>query len=1579
MQDQGEASQAATTALDPHGQFSAIFARRLPDDFKDASGRESLVAVIDEMYRFVNDRGNQELAVRVSVPTMDSHGYDSETAVVDIVIDDSPFLVDSVTAVFEEAGYSVEWDARAVIGTVRDGDGNLLEVTKARDAEHTESVQHYVLDEAPSISEQRDLEAAISRVLGDVRLAVRDFHKMEDAVDRMIQIAKGASARYSYDDISVAVRFLEWMRDLNFVFLGYREYKIIDTDAGKALVVAPETGLGILSKPGQSKYEEPVLLSDLPQPVRERYESGFLCVIAKTNGVSTVHRRARMDYVGVRHIDEAGEVVGEARMVGLFTSRALMTESAAIPILAEKLQDVMDAEDLIKGSHDHKAVIQVFNSFPKDELFSVPVEDLRKTIHGLLATERKEQVRLFVRPDLLARSVSVMVVLPRDRFNARLRKDLQALFKERFGGSAVDYQLALGEAGSARIHFTVWIDAGQVPEVSYEALEQEVIDLSRTWDDRLTATLQSVHGVGPDVVERWASALPDYYKSSTSLLVASGDLLRLESMVEADTKLAVGIQNDDQEEALTRLAVYGRDARMELSTILPVLEALGLRIVEEKKTKVKEKSGPIYIHDFGVLNRDGSPLDVEGSGPRIVDLVLAVLQGEAESDSLDRLVVSSNLTYRQVGILRAYRTYWSRVVPGFTVRYVNDTFAAHPNTAQRLVRLFETRFNPAGGEPETQAIEDEILEGLDRITSLDEDRILRSFYQLIMATVRTSAFRPDAESLSFKFYSALVPGMPQPVPLYEIFVYTRDVEGVHLRGGMVARGGLRWSTRREDYRAEVLGLMKAQMTKNTVIVPTGAKGGFVLRTIPEDGSDLRDVVKSGYITFVKGLLDLTDNLVDGRIVPPPNVRRHDGDDPYFVVAADKGTAAMSDTANAIAAEYGFWLGDAFASGGSAGYDHKALAITARGAWESVKRHFADLGTDATRQIISVAGIGDMSGDVFGNGLLQSQNFKLLAAFDHRDIFLDPDPHPHLSYEERRRLFEMPRSSWQDYDRSLISEGGGVYSRQAKKIDLSPQVREALKIEADALTPDELIRAVLVAPVDLLWNGGVGTYVKASTETHIECDDRTNDAVRVDGVDLRCWVVGEGGNLGFTQAGRIEFARKGGAINTDFIDNSGGVDCSDREVNLKILLSLAIERGELAAEERTDLIEKMTEGVVKRVLYDNFEQAQILSQEVATSAGHLEAYEDLMKTLERHKLLSRKLEGLPKLDELEDRSRDGEGLYRPELAVLLAYAKQDLTFAVVESDIPDQPDVMGVLRDYFPELAVERFGHLLWEHPLRREIVATVIANRVINDQGVTFVNRLQMETGSTRAEVVKAYRVAHSLVDAQHRWSEIERLDASSDPAIQRQLLEAIDELVEAITRWFLAQPERMPRLDDLDGARSAFRDLEASLPALVPEEKRTDLEREIMRLVAVGVPEQIAVRHVYHQELVLAPDIIQVASATGWDVNKVAELFLVVGDRYRIDWLQRQAERLVPGNRWQRWAIRSFESDLERLRRDLSEWIMASGDGMSPAEAVDSYVAQRAERHERLDRFLDMLKHDGGSDLDSLMVAARQVRALAR
>ena len=1554
-------------------EFARVSIRRIPDDYLAATPDDLVLAELRSVFDLMADRKPGTAAVRVFDPDEDSDGYDPGGTVVDIVVDDAPFLVDSVQAAIESFDHQVALDAHVVIAVERDATGELVDVGHARRGEDRESVQHYVLERALDDDQRQALEKKVGEVLEDVRLAVRDFEPMIDgATSRMIELARRGEVRYGAETVAEAVAFLEWLQEDNFVFLGYREYEVVELDGEPSIVADPDSGLGILSDVSGSRFSTPVPISSLPGGLQERYLEGFLLVVTKTNRRSTVHRPVRMDYVGIRVIGPDGSVVGEARLLGLFTSRALMTQPDSIPILRGKLTQVLEAEDLIEGSHDYRSVVRLFNSFPQSELWSMPVEAIRTAMEGLLLVESREHVRLFVSSDLLNRSISLMVVLPSDRFNATLRSRLQDYFLNRFGGTSADYQLTLGADGSARIHFTVWVD-GPIPDVPFEELQRTVIEMSRTWDDRVRDHLEGMVEDPAGLLRRWSPALPEHYKASTSLPVAAGDIRELEELFTSGDSLRVGIQNE--EDGLTRIAVYTRDGKLELSQVLPLLDDAGLRVVEEVPTSV-DSDDEVFIHDVGVVGPHGGMLDVERFGGRLVAAIEAGLRGEIETDSLNRLIAITDLTHSQVSILRVYRTYRRRVGSGFTERYTNDILVAHPRISELLVELFEKRFDPSLEKPQGwDGTEGEILQRLDEVRSLEEDRILRGFLEMILATVRTNAYKPGRGSLSLKLWSPAVPDMPEPKPLFEIFVLGQNVEGIHLRGGKVARGGIRWSDRREDYRSEVLGLMKAQMTKNALIVPTGAKGGFVLRALPDD-ADIPASMRDGYRTFIEGLLDVTDNLVAGEVVPPDDVRRHDGDDPYLVVAADRGTASLSDTANEIAGSYGFWLRDAFASGGSAGYDHKALGITARGAWESAKRHFADMSIDAESHPISVVGIGDMSGDVFGNGMLQSPHLRLVAAFDHRDIFIDPDPEPGPAFAERKRLFEQTRSSWQDYDRSLISTGGGVWSRRDKRIDLTDQVRATLDVDAVSLTPDELVSAILRAPVDLLWNGGIGTYVKAASESHADSSDRDNDPVRVDANELRCLVVVEGGNLGFTQRGRIEYALGGGRINTDFIDNSGGVDCSDREVNLKILLGLAEEAGEIDPPEREALVFGATGEVVDRVLQDNHDQALILSQDEEWSASNLDAYENLMRTLESYGPLDRNLESLPGSEEIAERGRDGRGLTRPELAVLLAYAKQDLKTALIDSEAPDDPDLTDELRSYFPDHVSERFAHLVWDHPLRREIVATVLASRVLNDQGITFVSRLVMETGSTRQRVLAAYRAACRLIGAEERWSTVERLDPTLDPALRRQMLEAIDWLVESATRWYLAGSRQIPTSERLEADRVSFAELEQFLGH--PERHDwTEDTGEVAALTEAGVSAALAHRHARHDELVHGPDIIELARTHGRSVSEVAELFMLVGRSYRLDWLEGQVAGIAASSTWHKWAVRTVQSDLLELRRELAEKILGAGEVLSVEEALENHRLQRIDRHTRLDQFMQTVAQEQTTSLDPLLVAARQIRTL--
>lgn len=1557
-------------------RFTRRYLQRQPADLLAAAELNALLAESDGLLEFAATRGKSQILLRVFNPKQDRDGYGASGTVVEAVTEDRPFLVDSVSAAFNRRGIGVNRVAHPVVGFVRNDKGEIIDLVPTREAETLESVQHHELDRELDEEERTELEEVLGRTLRDVDRAVRDFVPMRRAVRHMVAYAEDARGIVPDEEIDEAIEFLEWLLDDNFVFLGYREYGIADGPRGREVFAKPRTGLGILSSHDDSRYSKPIPVADLEPELISRFEGKQLLVITKTNRHSRVHRDARMDYVSVRLYDEEGNTSGEARMLGLLTSKAYMAEAATIPVLKRKLERVLEAEDLIEGSHDYKLLIQIFESFPKDDLFTASDDELRASLVGLLHQEDEERVRLFIRRDPLRRSVSVLVVVPRDRFDAELRQKLQALFLEQLGGTAVDYRLSLDETGDARIHFTVWREGFNDLETDFEALEREVLALTRTWSDQVRDALYPQVGdqEADRLVRQWSHRFPSYYTNSTELALATADIQALDFLEHDGRSLHVAAHNEEEsEEKLTRVAVYNKGEKLPLSKMMPMLEDLGLQVVEEVPTRIKGDE-EILIHDFGVLDSGGRPLDLERCGDRLCAAVAAGLRGEAESDSLHRLVVATSLTHEDIAILRAYRTYWRLVTGAFSIRYMDDAFVANPTIAENLIALFEARFSPQADTAAEAAVRAAIRHDLEAVTSLDEDRILRGFQGLIDATIRTNAYSEHREVLVLKLRSARVPEMPEPYPLYEVFVYGRDVEGVHLRGGAVSRGGIRWSIRREDYRTEVLGLMKAQMTKNAIIVPEGAKGGFIVR---RRLAPTPDELTLAYEVFIGGLLDVTDNLVAGEVIHPVGVRIHDGGDPYLVVAADRGTARLSDNANALSIERGYWLRDAFASGGRTGYDHKALAITARGAWESVRRHFLDIGRRPNGDATTVIGIGDMSGDVFGNGMLLSESIKLIAAFDHRDIFIDPNPDPTRSYAERKRLFEQPRSSWQDYDREALSAGGAIYSRAAKRITLSDEAIEALDTDAREMTPSELIRAVLRAPADLLWNGGLGTYVKASSETHAEAQDRASDVVRIDATELRCTVVGEGGNLGFTQAARIEFDRLGGQIFTDFIDNSGGVHSSDREVNLKILLGLAMERGELDPAERDDLIMSVAPNVVAAVVYENYLQAQILSQEYARSAERIDPYEDLMHDLEEDDLLDRAIEDLPSTEDMIERSREGRGMARPELAVLLAYAKRNLTAAILASDLPDWDRFDSDLVEYFPGPVAVRFGYLVVDHPLRRELVATIVANQVIDSEGITFVSRLQAETGASPADVVRAYRMARVVTGAQDRWATIESLDGAVDAPTQRTLLEGVDGLVESATRWYLARTKAGRVPDNVADWAADFAELAAEISDIGPVDWREERNAGVRELVEEGVPEDLARRHVYEIELVHGPDIIDVAKMYDRPVLDVARIFFRAGQSFGIDWLEDQVALLPARTRWERWSVQALEDDLLLVRRQLAERILSEGTGRTADEAVDLFLLAHANDEGRLVRFMRLLARDGVTDTASVIVAVRRIRSL--
>ena len=1558
--------------------FARAYLRRGRGADDSEPSAEALFDEIASLYAFVAARGTEPIAVRAFTPRAGNGGAKPHGSVVEANTRDLPFLVDSLTAELEARGLLVERVLHPIVGIERNAAGRIVRVRHPRDAAVRESVMHFDLDRRLPPAELAAVEAALREVLESVHRCVDDFPALTARVPRMIEIAAGAEGP-DPEDVDETLAFLDWLLQGNFIFLGYREYDIGE----EAARVVPGSGLGLLADEATSAYAEPVSLDQLPPLQRERATTGDVLVVSKTNRLSPVHKRARMDYVAVRRL-VAGRVVLEARMLGLFTTKAYAEPAEQTPLLARKLRRILVSEDLIEGSHDYKAAVSLFGSFPKDELFAAPQEDLRRAIVALLGLHGNT-VRLLGRRDPDGRSASLIASMPATRSTPELLDRLSALLRRRFDTKGVEAHRVYAEPERVHVHATVHRADG-LPDVSFRDLEREVVALTRSWHERLREQLVRIHGarLGSELAASWGPRFPDHYRAQVEPESAVRDIACFQRLADGDRSFVVDLHPEPAARGgRTLLSLYKMGEKVELSEVMPMLEDLGLRVIEEVATRLRDDEyAETWVQEFVVLGSDDCPLDLEDCGERVADTVGAVWGGECESDTLNRLVMAAGLDWRQLTLLRAYRRYRQRIGSRFTESYQNDVLAANAAVTAKLVRYFELRFDPAHPRDEAGelALREEILGDLDEVASLDHDRILRNQLLLIDATLRTNAYRPGREVITFKLRSGDVPAMPQPAPWVEIYVYSAAMEGIHLRGGRIARGGIRFSDRM-DYRTEVFGLMRAQLAKNAVIVPEGAKGGFILKAPPAGRAELAREVERQYVAYIRGLLEVTDNLVDGEVRHPDGVRVLDEPDTYLVVAADKGTATLSDTANRVAVEQEFWLGDAFASGGRTGYDHKALGITARGAWESVKRHLSELDLDPERDVFTAVGIGDMSGDVFGNGMLLSDRVRLVAAYDHRHVFIDPDPDPAASFAERRRLFELGMaggSTWDDYDRAAISAGGGVWPRSAKSIALSEEARAALGTEDERLAPADVIRAILRAPVDLLFNGGIGTVVKASTETDDDAKDRASDSIRVDADELRCRVVAEGGNLGLTRRARVEFARRGGRVNADFIDNSAGVDCSDHEVNLKILLDLAVRGEELDADERDQLLRDVTGDVVAHVLYGSFLQAQILSDEVAVAPRRMDAYEELMSALEADGLLDRAAEALPTTEELAERRRVGEGVQRPELALLLAYAKLHVTRALLESDLPDDPFLERDLRDYFPSALVERFGHRLADHPLRRQLIATIEANLVVNSMGPTFVSELSAECGVLDADVVGAFRAAEEVTGADDRWDVLERLPHSVDRDAVAELMAGVSALVEAITRRNLTSADPRSIGEAIEADREAFARLAEAMPRIGTDEWRARREATVEALRARGVPEDLARAHAVLGELVQAPGLIAVARAGGHPVELVAEASFLLGERLRLNWLAGELDGLPVDTRTRRWAVRALHDDLLEARCQLVARALALAGDVGADAAVEALMREIGPQRARLDRFLRSLALERAGGLPALTLAVRQLRTLA-
>ena len=1614
------AVKASDLEQDLIGELSDCVRRRLPDEApatyaefvgqyyhwvpaKDLADRNTLdlCGAVVAHFRIARQRQRGEVKVRVYNPELERDGWHSPFTVVEIVSDDMPFIVDSVTMELSRQGYGIELVIHPVMRVLRDADGELSEVlaqaTPATDAPglQVESVIHAEVARQADSDRLAVLRAGVELVLEEVRAAVEDWAPMRARTAALAAELGRQQPPVDRHELSEAQAFLRWLADDHFTFLGYREYELGGQDPSQLRAV-PGSGLGILrgasATPSKRLNRRGLELAHSPHPL----------VLTKANSRATVHRPAYLDYVGVKRYGPGGEVTGERRFLGLYTTVAYKTSPQEIPLLRGKVQRILTRAGYPPDSHDAKGLIDIIESLPRDLLVGISTDDLFEIAMGILGLGERQRVRLFVCRDMLDRFVACTLCLPRDRFNTENRERAGRILADAFGGGQVDWRPQLSESVVVRVDYVVRCPGGVPAGYDVAAIEARIVEATRDWSDDLRAALISRHGEtdGLALHARYRVAFPAGYRADWSASGAVADIDRIAELQRTRRPVIALYRRHEDGETAIRCKLLSA-AGISLSQVLPTFEHMGAKVVDERPYEITPtEADAVWIYDFGL---DCPAEQLERVSDEFARAFLGVWAGELEDDGFNGLVLAAALTGREVTVLRAIARYLRQATLAFSDGYMEQTLVGHPEVAVLLVALFRARFDPDARDPAAAAaFSDEIEQTIDAVTSLDEDRILRSFLAVVRATLRTSYFRtaegePAPTYLSFKLDPAQLTMLPLPRPRYEIFVYSPRVEGIHLRGGRVARGGLRWSDRREDFRTEVLGLMKAQMVKNALIVPVGSKGGFVVKRPRATGGEAqREEATACYRIFLRGLLDLTDNFVAEGVAAPERVVRYDDDDPYLVVAADKGTASFSDIANEVSAEYGFWLGDAFASGGSHGYDHKQMGITARGAWESIKRHFRELGTDVEGEPFTVIGIGDMSGDVFGNGMLRSPHTRLLAAFNHQHVFLDPDPDPAASFAERRRLFELPRSSWADYAHDLISAGGGVYERSAKTIPISTEVQLALGITAPApqgasermhLAPGDLIRELLRAPVDLLFNGGIGTYVKATDETNAQAGDKSNDAIRVNGSQLRCRVVAEGGNLGLTQRARIEYALDGGAgheggrINTDAIDNVAGVNCSDHEVNIKILLGGLVGAGQMSFEERNQLLATMTDSVADQVLCGSYTQTEALSLALAQSVSMVGVHGRLIRSLEQVGALDRELEELPSEETIAARRTRRRGLVSPELATLMAHTKIRLFEELLESDLPEDAYLAHDVERYFPDPLPDRYREQMRVHRLRREIIATVVANQLVDRVGTTFAFRLTEETGAPSPLLARAFAVAREVFEMRSFWNAVESLDNRIEAGTQLAMLMEGRRLVERATRWLVRS---RPQTIEIEATARRFgpgaRVLAAALPEVLQGQDRERFDGRLNELAEAGVPDALARRVASLQALLSVFDIVEEAAVTERPQPVVMTAYFGIGSVLGLDWLRDRILELPRSDRWQALARAALRDDLYRLHRSLTREVLAAGAPRSSGEdAIGAWKRGNEVALSRALRVLSDVRASHSYDTTTLPVALRECRNLIR
>jgi len=1578
-------------------QFIGLYFDRVPPADIVEHGHNALYGSALAHWKFAAQRQPGETKVRVYNPSLEEYGWKSDHTVVEIANDDMPFLVDSVTAELNRQELVVHLVIHPVLKARRDRAGKLQDLSGSgpgtiAGGERPESFMHLQVNHL-SGGKLKEVEAGVKGVLSDVRAAVKDWRQMRSKMTDLIEELETAPKGIHPEEVSEIREFLRWIYGNQFTFLGFREYLYKGRGAKARMSVDKKSGLGLLRDPKVIAFREIREAPSVSREVRDFVSSPELLMVTKTNRQSTVHRPVHMDAIGIKRLDKKGRVIGQRLFVGLFTSAAYSLSPRAIPLLRRRLEMTVERAGFPPSSHDAKALMHILETFPRDELFQMSDDYLFETSLGILHLQDRQRVALFTRKDDFERFISCLIFVPRDRYTTVLRRTFQDILSGAFAGEVTAHYAQLGDSPLARLHLIVRTTPGKIPAFNTAELEERLAEAARSWADSLYGALVDKHGEeqGLHLLNRYADAFGPGYREDYDVNQTLKDIDKIESLLVAG---GIGMNLYHPSGApknQVRFKVFHPDTPVPLSDALPLFEHMGFRVVDEIPHDIDlrlDQNRVVMIHDFGLESKDGSGVDIEGIRANFQETFKRVWHGDIESDGFNALVSGVGLTWRELVILRAYAKYLRQVGITFSQTYMEQTLANNGKITRQIVDLFLTLFDPKtkGAEAKAKRIKKRILDALEAVVSADEDRILRRFLNAVDSTLRTNFFQvaEDGEPkpyLSFKLNSKALDDLPLPRPLREIFVYSPDVEGIHLRFGMVARGGLRWSDRREDFRTEVLGLVKAQQVKNAVIVPVGSKGGFVVKRPPQ-GGDRDAFLAEGircYKILICGLLDLTDNYVGSRVAVPKNVVRLDGDDPYLVVAADKGTATFSDIANGVSEAYGHWLGDAFASGGSQGYDHKGMGITARGGWESVKRHFREIGADIQKQDFTVLGVGDMSGDVFGNGMLLSKHIKLVGAFNHMHIFVDPDPDPEKSFAERKRLFKLPRSAWTDYDKKLISKGGAIFERSAKTLSLSPEIRNLFDIPKDKVTPNELLGAMLMAEVDLLWFGGIGTYIKSRAESDQDVGDRANDAIRINGADIRAQVVGEGANLGTTQLGRVEYALKGGRLNTDSIDNSAGVDCSDHEVNIKILIDSVVARGQLSAPQRNKLLASMTKEVGELVLRHNYLQSQAISMIQTKGIDTLDSQIRLMRMLERADRLDRAVEFLPDDETLGERALGKQGLTRPEIAIVMSYAKIWLYDELLASDLPDDPKLKEDLIDYFPTPLRSKYIKEIGEHRLSREIIATRVTNSIINRVGGTFIPDFMEKTGKSAPEIARAYIIAREVFGLRDIWEAIEKLDNRVAAATQTAMNLDTNHLIEWVTLWFLRNGK--PGLDlgqHVKEFQKGITALADGLSQTLPHHYRGDMKKRSQPYIEQGTPEALAHRVGNMVNLYSGCDIVRLANRRKAPVGEIARTYFAIGTHFHLGRLRAAAEHLSSDSHWQKLAVAALIEEIYGHQLALARQVIDdAGTGKDTDKAIRGWAEKHAAAVKPTEQLLAELWATEINDLSMIAVASRSLRAM--